>query len=135
MTLRRKPSIATTHTGLIGLVTVASCCFPLFAKSVFPYYLLEPYVFAVLWWLAGPDSARTWRALVPLLLTVDVFILKATLISPLSGWGVVGGTTSSAVLGVAVALVTFDLLHSTEDVAAHRVRHDRPPQRVPAVQE
>jgi branched-subunit amino acid transport protein AzlD len=125
ITLRRKPSVATTHTGLIGLITVASCCFPLFAKTVFPYYLLEPYVFAVMWWLARPGSARNWRAVVPLLLTLDVFVVKAALTSPGSTWGVVASLVSSATVGVALALVTLDLVRSTENASVARaVLHD-----------
>jgi hypothetical protein len=116
--LRRRPTVAATHAGLTGLLTVASCCFPLFAKTVFPYYLLEPYVFATMWWLARPGTALNWRALVPLLLTIDVFIVKAATLSPFGTWGSVAGVTSSAALGLAAALVTFDLVHSPGDVTA-----------------
>ena len=136
ITLRRRPAIATTYVGLTGLLTVAMCCVPLFAKSVFPYYLTEPYVFAALWWLARPGSALNWRALIPLLLTVDVFVVKAALMSPFSTWGAVAGVTSSTALAVAAGLVTFDLLHARVDVAASSVfRHDPRRQRVAAVQE
>src|ERR1700688_2402363 len=37
VTVRRRPSTATTATGLLGLLTVVACCFPLFAKTVYPY--------------------------------------------------------------------------------------------------
>jgi hypothetical protein len=114
ITLRRNPGVASTHTGLIGLVTIASCCFPLFAKTVFPYYLLEPYVFSAIWWLARPGTALNWRAAVPVLLTLDVFIVKAALISPHSAWDVAASLVSSATVGVALALVTVDLLRSTD---------------------
>jgi hypothetical protein len=134
ITLRRKPAVATTHVGLAGLVTVASCCFPLFAKTVFPYYLLEPYTFAVAWWLAHPGSARTWRALVPLLLTVDVFIVKAASTGPFSAWGIAAGVASSAIVALAVALVTFDLLHLPAHAAvAHAARPDHRPRSAPAI--
>ena len=114
LALRRRPAIATTYGGMAGLVAIASCCFPLSAKTVFPYYLLEPYVFATLWWLARPGSARNWRAMVPLLLTTDVFIVKAALVSPFSSWGTIAGATSSVIVGLSVALVTFDLLGSPD---------------------
>ncbi len=135
LTLRRKPGLATTHAGLAGLITVASCCFPLFAKTVFPYYLLEPYVFATLWWLARPGSARTWRAVVPALLTIDVFVVKGASIAPFSAWGVIAGITSSALVAIAVALVTFDLLRSPEHAADQAVRRVHGPQTHAAVQE
>ena len=81
-TLRRRPAVATTHAGIAGLLTVAACCFPLFSKTVFPYYLFEPYLFALLWWLARPGSALNWRGRVPLLLTIDVFIVDGASASP-----------------------------------------------------
>ena len=134
-TLRRKPTVATTHVGLTGLLTVASCCFPLFAKTVFPYYLLEPYVFAAMWWLARPGSALNWRGLVPLLLTSDVFIVKAASTSPFSAWGVVAGVVSSAVVAAAVALVTLDLLHTQDHPTAADEHHlDHSPEHVAAIQ-
>jgi hypothetical protein len=133
-TLIRKPAVGTTHAGLTGLLTVASCCFPLFAKTVFPYYLLEPYVFATLFWLARPGTALNWQALVPLLLTIDVFIVKAASSAPFSAWGAVESVVSSAVVGIAVALVTFDLLHSPGNAAAaDGLRLDPRPEPVPAV--
>jgi hypothetical protein len=134
--LRRKPSVATTPTGLIGLITVASCSFLLFAKTVFPYYLFEPYVFAAIWWLAHPGSVRNWRAVVPLLLTLDVFIVMAALTSPVSAWGVIASLVSSATVGVAMVLVTLDLLRSTEDApATQAVVHDHRSQSIAAAQD
>jgi hypothetical protein len=110
--LWRRPASGTTPTGLLGLLTVATACFPLLAKTVFPYYLVEPYVFGALWWLARPGSARNWRVLVPLLLTADVFLVKAGTALPIGGLGVAEGATSSAIIAVVVALVTADLFQS-----------------------
>jgi hypothetical protein len=113
ITLWRRPGAGTTGPGLFGLLTVASACFPLFAKTVFPYYLIEPYVFGALWWLARPCSARNWRVLVPLLLTADVFLAKAGTTLSSGGLWVAEGVTSSAIVAVAVALVTADLFQSS----------------------
>jgi hypothetical protein len=121
VTLRRRPGVATTQAGLMGLVTVASCCVPLFAKTDFPYYLLEPYVFAVLWWLARPGDSRNWRGVVPLLLTIDVFVVKAALLSPFSIGGVVAGVSSSVIVATATALVMVDLLHAPANAVAPRM--------------
>ena len=129
ITLRRRPSAATSTMGLLGLLTVVSSCFPLFAKTVYPYYLVEPYVFGAVWWLARPGSALNWRASVPLLLTADVFLAKAGATLPFNGWGVAEGVTSSAILALVVALVSLDLFRtptaSPEDHSA-RPRDDRP---------
>jgi hypothetical protein len=136
LALRHHPAVANTYAGLAGLLTIAACCFPLFAKSVYPYYLVEPYVFSVLWWLARPGNALNWRLTVPLLLTIDVFIVKVASASPFSAWGETEGVLSSAVIAVAIAMVTIDLLrppeHSTQ--AAHR-RMDRVPERIPTTQD
>ena len=135
-TLLRRPFAGTTHAGLIGLVTVASCCVPLFAKSVFPYYFFEPYLFAVLWWLARPGTALNWRAVVPLLLTIDVFIAMAATASPFSAAGAAESVIASVVVGAAMALVMFDLLRAPDDSSANRVAHEASYQRsMPIVQD
>jgi len=119
--LRRLSPMATA-TGILGMLTVTTACFPLFAKTVFPYYLVEPYVFGALWWLARPGSAINWRVVVPLLLTCDVFLAKAGA-SPLSGgWDIAEGLTSSALIALVVVLVTVDLVRSPQDESQARAR-------------
>jgi hypothetical protein len=110
--LRRRPATVTSPAGLLGLLTVATACFPLFAKTVYPYYLVEPYVFSALWWLARPGSARNWRVLVPVLLTADVFLAKAGTTLPIGGSWVAEGLASSAIIAGTAALVSMDLFHS-----------------------
>jgi hypothetical protein len=110
--LRRRPATVTSPAGLLGLLTVATACFPLFAKTVFPYYLVEPYVFSALWWLARPGSARNWRVLVPVLLTADVFFAKVGTTLPIGGWWVAEGLASSAIIAGTAAVVSMDLLRS-----------------------
>jgi hypothetical protein len=111
ITLRRHITVAVTPAGLFGLLTVTSACFPLFAKTVFDYYLVEPYIFGVVWWLARPGSALNWRVMVPVLLTADVLLLK--LGETVSGdWLSAEGVTSSVIIAVVVAMVTADLWSS-----------------------
>jgi len=125
VTLQRRPSTATTATGLLGLLTVVASCFPLFAKTVYPYYLLEPYVFGAAWWLARPGSALNWRASVPLLLTADALLGKAGAALPFNGWGIAEGVSSSAILAVVVALVSIDLFRNpTPAEAGHASSRD-----------
>jgi hypothetical protein len=112
----RRPATATSPAGLMGLLTVATACFPLFAKTVFPYYLAEPYVFSALWWLARPGSARNWRVVVPLLITADVFLAKAgTTLFTGTSW-VAEGISSSAIIAATAALVILDLFRSSTAV-------------------
>ena len=126
VTLRRAPNVARTQAGIAGLLTVASCCFPLSAKTVFPYYLLEPYLFATLWWLSRPGSALNWRAAVPLLLTIDVFIVKVASTPPAGSWGVAASVVSSSVVVLALGLVTLDLLRTPVPAAHVPIPRHRP---------
>lgn len=100
--------------GFSGLLTVAAACFPMLAKAVFPYYLIEPYVFAAVWWLARPGGALNWRISVPLLLATDTFLAKWSTTLPLTGVGPVEGVVSSCLLAIAIALVMSDLLLGRE---------------------
>lgn len=47
---------------LYGLLTLTSLAFPLFIKTVWPYYFLDMYVFVAIWWLGRrPALAPAWR--------------------------------------------------------------------------
>jgi hypothetical protein len=112
VTVWLRPAAATTTAGFFGLLTVVAACFPMLAKTVLPYYLLEPYTFAAIWWLARPGSALNWRLAVPFLLTVDVFVAKWGVTLPFTGLGLVEGVVSSAILAAVIAMVVTDLLRA-----------------------
>lgn len=105
-----RPNQATTTVGIFGLLTVAGACFPMLAKTTYPYYFLEPYVFAAIWWLARPGAALNWRFAVPLLLTADAFLSKWGANLPFTGLGVVEGVAASTILALVIVLVVGDLL-------------------------
>jgi hypothetical protein len=49
-----------------GLLALAGLAFPLFIKTVWPYYFLDSYIFIAVWWLgSGPArmTARGWLGL------------------------------------------------------------------------
>ena len=50
-----------------GLMALSTACLPLLAKSVWPYYLVDPCTFATIWWLARPGSVENLRLCVPVL--------------------------------------------------------------------
>jgi hypothetical protein len=118
--LWRRPAVATTPAGLLGLLTVATACFPLFAKTVFAYYLVEPSVCAAIWWLARRGSARNWRALVPLLLAADVVLAQTETALPIHGWAPVEGVVASVCMAAVVVLVSADLARSSNTVIVER---------------
>ena len=52
---------------LVPMLFLSACSFPLLAKTSLLYYLLEPYVFAVMWWSTA-RSLLTPRLIAPLVL-------------------------------------------------------------------
>lgn len=107
----RRPDAASEPAGLAGLLTVVAVCFPMLAKTSLPYYVLESYVFAAVWWLARPGSAWNWRIVVPLLLTADVFLGKWAESLPAAGTPFVQeGIISSAILALVATLVLAEFL-------------------------
>jgi hypothetical protein len=113
MLARARPNLARTPDGLMGLFCIATACFPMLAKTVHSYYLFEPCVFAMAWWLARPGAALNRRLAVPLLLTVATFLGEASASLPLTGLGAMEGLTSTLVVASSVTLVAVDLLRGT----------------------
>ena len=48
-----------------ALMALSTACLPLLAKSVWPYYLVDPCAFATIWWLARAGRVDNWRLCVP----------------------------------------------------------------------
>ena len=117
----RGGGLAPTWSNAAGLLTVAAACFPLFARTAFPYYFLEPYVFAVVWWLARPGAASNWRVSVPILITGDAVLTKWADVTPFTTIGVSDSVISSVVMLAVVGLVAFDLVRTR---AAQPARND-----------
>jgi hypothetical protein len=112
LTIWRRSGAVTSVAGTFGILTVVATTFPMLAKTVYPYYLLEPYVFSTIWWLARSGTPVNWRALVPLILTAEVFLTKQGAVLPYTGLGLVEGIVSSAALGGVIALVMVDLFRA-----------------------
>jgi hypothetical protein len=106
----RRRSMPNSTASLLGALTVASICFPMLAKTVFPYYFLEPYVFSVVWWLAASRSALNWRIVVPLAITAATLLSRFTSGLLFTDRDQATGIASSALLLAAGALVTTDLV-------------------------
>lgn len=68
--LAARPRLQLAEADVYGVLAVVGLCFPLLAKAVWPYYFLEPYVFAVVWWLAGTGRHFKIAWLGPAFLTV-----------------------------------------------------------------
>ncbi|HXZ98964.1 MAG TPA: hypothetical protein VEK76_01320 [Candidatus Binatia bacterium] len=95
---------------IYGLLAVAAACIPMLAKTSWPYYLLDPCVFAAIWWLGRPGRLVSWRALPPLALAVGGGVLGGVQqnLPPPPIAGAAEGIASSAVLAVVIALLLVD---------------------------
>jgi hypothetical protein len=65
---------------MYGLLALTTLALPLLAKSVWPYYFLDAYVFGVIWWLSAPGWLA-WRrrllwAALPLIATLGTFLTE-----------------------------------------------------------
>ncbi len=105
--LAARPRRGWTAPRVYGLLAVAAACVPMLAKTSWPYYLLDPYVFAAIWWLGRPGRVLSWRLSAPLLLAAGGIVLAAvepTL--PLApGPGAVDGILASAGTALVIALL------------------------------
>lgn len=108
--VRRNPASAASPAGLCGLLAIAASLFPMFAKTAYPYYFLEPYVFVTIWWLARPGRAFNRGALAPLLVTCAMLLAQQSATRLLTGIGVAEGVCASVALMATVLLVVHDLL-------------------------
>jgi hypothetical protein len=69
-----------TSRDVYGLVALTALAIPLLAKSVWPYYFLDAYVFGAVWWLAQPSPVLSGRRLigaaVPLIATLGTLLTE-----------------------------------------------------------
>src|SRR5262249_41655423 len=57
-----RPDLDRGSRDVYGLLVLTTLCFALFIKTLWPYYFLEPYTFAAIWWLGGSNAASSRRA-------------------------------------------------------------------------
>jgi hypothetical protein len=65
---------------VFGLLSLAALTLPLLAKSVWPYYFLDAYVFGAVWWLGQVGSLAVGRRLIgaalPLIATIGTLLTE-----------------------------------------------------------
>jgi hypothetical protein len=57
--IRARPDLTPSSPDIYGLLALTALTLPLLAKSVWPYYFLDAYVFGAVWWL-GQAGALAW---------------------------------------------------------------------------
>ena len=105
----RNPGSSSTPAGVCGLVAIAATLFPMLAKTSYPYYFVEPYVFVTVWWLARPGSLLNYRVLAPLLITLAMLLAQQSANHLSTAMGVADGLFASIVLLMTLVLVAGDL--------------------------
>jgi hypothetical protein len=126
-----------TSPDVYALLALSGLCFPLFIKTLWPYYFLDAYILLAVWWLAGAYAPRT---------VLERVLWWLALLLPLSliGLGQIGesGVTSTeygtwriqwsaamtgAILAVILAICCWlFLLHTRWRALAARLADDAP---------
>src|SRR3989442_10047788 len=94
-----------------GLLALTALTLPLLAKSVWPYYFLDAYVFGAVWWLGQAEPLVLRRGLVGV--TVPLVAVLGTLLTeyemPASGVHIrrLEGVTMGAILSALLVALTF----------------------------
>jgi hypothetical protein len=58
--LMLRPRIRLGSPDVYALLAVSGLCFPLFLKTLWPYYYLDAYMFLAVWWLAMAQEITGW---------------------------------------------------------------------------
>jgi glycosyl transferase family 87 len=78
--IRARQDLEPSSPDVYGLLALTALTLPLLAKSVWPYYFVDAYVFGAVWWL-GQASPLAWGrrllgAMVPLIATVGTVLTE-----------------------------------------------------------
>jgi hypothetical protein len=66
--IRARPDLTPSSPDIYGLLALTALTLPLLAKSVWPYYFLDAYVFGAVWWLGQVGRLSLGRRLVGVVL-------------------------------------------------------------------
>jgi hypothetical protein len=102
--------LETSSPDIYGLMALAALALPLLAKSVWPYYFLDAYVFGAIWWLGEAGRLAVGRRLIGA--AVPLIAIFGTLLTEYEMGATAGrvrlpeGVAMGAVLAVLVAVLT-----------------------------
>ena len=63
LVIRMRPDLEPTSADIYGVLGLTAIALPLLAKSVWPYYFLDAYVFGAIWWLGQTEPLALGRGL------------------------------------------------------------------------
>ncbi len=97
---------------IYGLLALTALTLPLLAKSVWPYYFLDAYVFGAVWWLGQP-SPLAWRrivgATIPIMASVGTLLTEYEMPASAGRTRLWEGVAMGAALSVLTAALAIRL--------------------------
>src|SRR3989449_1034916 len=115
--LRARPDLEPSSHDIYGLLALTALTLPFLAKSVWPYYFLDAYVFGAVWWLGQADplawGRRLIAAAVPLVALVGTLLTEYEMGATDGRIRLAEGVAMGVVLVVLMAALATRLLTST----------------------
>jgi hypothetical protein len=102
-----RPDLEPSSRDFYGLLALTALTLPLLAKSVWPYYFLDAYVFGAIWWLGQPSPLARGRrfaaALVPAIATIGTLLTEYQMGVIASRLRLLEGVVEGAIVAVLMA--------------------------------
>ncbi len=111
ITLLARRDLRVESRGVYALLAVSGLCFPLFMKTLWPYYYLDTYIFVALWWLTAAKPASEtapwlrWLAGLTLPVAVVGIAVLAEIGVTQSGYGIWSLGWGALMSGLMLALL------------------------------
>jgi hypothetical protein len=109
----RRRDLEPSSRDVYGLLALTALTLPLLAKSVWPYYFLDAYVFGTIWWLGQNDLLAVRRGLVgvalPLVATIGTLLTEVEMSAGAGRIRLLEGSGMGVVLAAISALVAIGL--------------------------
>jgi hypothetical protein len=111
--IRARQDLELPSRDLYGLLALTALTLPLLAKSVWPYYFLDAYVFGAIWWL-GQASPLAWGrrvigAALPFIAIAGALLTEYELEQPGAGIRLPEGLAMGVILAVVMGAYLFRL--------------------------
>jgi hypothetical protein len=108
-----RPDLEPSSRDFYGLLALTALTLPLLAKSVWPYYFLDAYVFGAIWWLGRPGRLALRRGLiaaaVPIIATLGTLLTEYQMGPIPQRNRLVEGVAMGGILAALMAALAFRL--------------------------
>ena len=115
--LRARPDLEPSSRDIYGLLALTALALPFLAKSVWPYYFLDAYVFGAVWWLGQAHPLAWGRRLIgaalPLIALIGTAFTEYEMGATDGRIRLYEGVAMGVVLAVLMAALAARLLRST----------------------